>query len=85
MAIEELEAKAAEVGAKVASLKKGGGDKDAIDAAVAELLDAKAKVKAALEEAIASCKDEARLAVLQEKLAAATPRQTPAPTPRATP
>ena len=38
-AIEELEAKAAEVGAKVASLKKGGGDKDAIDAAVAELLD----------------------------------------------
>ena len=76
MALADLEAVSAAAGAKVAQLKKDKAEKDAIDAAVAELIKAKGELKAALEEAVkaAEASGASNLSELQEKLAAATPK-----------
>ncbi len=77
MSIEALEKASAEQGAAVAALKKEKAPKDKVDAAVAELLKRKAALKEGLEAAAVEAKaagDSARLAALEEKIAAATPR-----------
>ena len=53
VSISELEQASAEQGVAVAALKKKGADKNEVDAAVAELLNRKAALKTALEEAVA--------------------------------
>ena len=64
-----------DAGAKVKDLKAGGNcDKEAIDAAVKDLLGAKEALKAAVEAAIAAGPDAATLEALQAKLATLTPK-----------
>ena len=77
LTIEQLEAASAEQGAAVAALKKQKAEKPVVDAAVADLLQKKAALKEALETALAAAKasgDAAAVAVLDEKIAKATPR-----------
>ena len=65
------EALAAEMGNVVKDLKGGGGSKEDVDAAVAELLHRKTKFKESLEAAIAAAPDEATKTALSAKLPAA--------------
>ena len=71
MSWEAAEKEAAAKGDKVKELKAGGTDKEAITAAVAELVAAKATFTAALEAAIATAPDEATAAMLKAKIPAA--------------
>jgi len=75
--VADLGAASAAAGAKVATLKEDKAEKELVDAAVAELLKAKAELKSGLEEAVKAAEaagDKAALSALQEKLAAATPK-----------
>lgn len=65
---EELEKKVAEAGEKVKQLKTGGGEKDAVDAAVANLLSVKQEFTKALEAAIAAAPDDATKETLRAKI-----------------
>ena len=71
MAWEAIEAKVTAAGEKVKELKTAKADKDAVDAAVANLLSLKAELTTALEAAIAAAPDEATKASLSAKLPAA--------------
>lgn len=65
---EEIEKQVTAAGEKVKTLKTGGGEKEAIDAAVADLLNLKTALTAALEAAIAAAPDDAAKEVLRAKL-----------------
>lgn len=91
--IDELERACLEQGARVASLKRDAREKESIDAAVSQLLQQKAALKAALEEMIHAAEasgDATGLPELQERLAPLLPKgkgkkkatcQPPAPPP----
>ena len=75
--LDELERACAEQGARVASLKRNGVERDSIDAAVAQLLEQKAALKAALEEMIRTAQesgDATRLPALEERLVPLLPK-----------
>ena len=65
---EALEKQVIAAGEKVKTLKTGGGEKEAVDAAVADLLSLKTAFTAALEEAIAAAPDEAAKEALRAKV-----------------
>ena len=65
---EEIEKQVTAAGEKVKTLKTGGGEKEAIDAAVADLLSLKTALTAALEVAIAAAPDDAAKEVLRAKI-----------------
>ena len=75
--IDELERACVEQGARVASLKRDAREKESIDAAVSQLLEQKAALKAALEEMIHAAEasgDATGLPALQERLAPLLPK-----------
>ena len=75
--LDELERACAEQGARVVSLKRDAREKESIDAAVSQLLEQKAALKAALEVMIHAAEasgDATRLPVLQERLAPLLPK-----------
>ena len=65
---EEIEKQVVEAGEKVKALKTGGGEKDAVDAAVANLLSLKQQLTAALEAAISAAPDDAAKEALRAKI-----------------
>ena len=68
--IEQCEAAVTAAGDKVKALKGGGGAKDEVDAAVANLLATKAELTKAVEAAIEAAPDEAAKEALRAKLPA---------------
>ena len=75
--LDELERACAEQGDRVSSLKRDAREKESIDAAVCQLLERKAALKAALEEMIHAAEasgDAMGLTVLQERLAPLLPK-----------
>ena len=75
--IDDLERACVEQGARVASLKRDAREKERIDAAVSQLLEQKAALKAALEEMIHAAEasgDATGLPALQERLAPLLPK-----------
>ena len=75
--IDDLERACVEQGARVASLKRDAREKESIDAAVSQLLEQKAALKAALEEMIHAAEasgDATGLPALQERLAPLLPK-----------
>ena len=65
---KELEAKASELGGRVRELKRSGGDKGALTAALSELLDTKERLREAFEAAIAAEPDGTKRDEMRKRL-----------------